>query len=115
MRVALVADVHGNLTALEAVAADLDRQNPDLVVHGGDLALMGARPAEVIDRTGELGWRGVVGNTYELLWRRWFDARHAAIEIGYSVLSEEPRLVAIGTDLDEWFDRSEAFASAAWR
>ena len=69
MRVALVADVHGNLTALEAVVADLDRRNPDLVLHGGDLALMGPRPAEVVDRIRELGWRGVVGNTDELLWR----------------------------------------------
>src|SRR5436190_1648798 len=69
MRVALVADVHGNLTALEAVAGDLARRSPDLVLHGGDLALMGARPAEVIDRIRELGWRGVVGNTDELLWR----------------------------------------------
>jgi putative phosphoesterase len=69
MRVAVVSDIHGNLTAFEAVVADLRRQAPDLVVHGGDLALMGPRPAEVIDRVRELGWPGVVGNTDELLWR----------------------------------------------
>jgi predicted phosphodiesterase len=69
MRVALVSDVHGNLTALEAVVADLQRRGADLVVHGGDLALMGPRPAEVVDRIRELGWPGVVGNTDELLWR----------------------------------------------
>src|SRR5437667_5669387 len=69
MRVAVVSDVHGNLTALEAVVADVQRRSIDLVVHGGDLALMGPRPAEVIDRIRELGWAGVVGNTDELLWR----------------------------------------------
>jgi predicted phosphodiesterase len=69
MRVALVSDIHGNLTALEAVIADLRRRAPDLVLHGGDLALMGPRPAEVIDRIRDLGWPGVVGNTDELLWR----------------------------------------------
>src|SRR5918999_1253324 len=69
MRVALVSDVHGNLTALEAVLADLQRRGADLVVHGGDLARMGPRPAEVVDRIRELGWPGVVGNTDELLWR----------------------------------------------
>jgi putative phosphoesterase len=69
MRVALVTDVHGNLTALEAVIVSLERESPDLVVHGGDLALMGPRPGEVIDRVRELGWPGVVGNTDELLWR----------------------------------------------
>lgn len=69
MRTAIVSDVHGNLTALEAVIADVQRQAPDLVLHGGDLALMGAQPAEVIDRVRELGWSGVVGNTDEVLWR----------------------------------------------
>lgn len=69
MRVAIVSDVHGNLTAFEAVLADIQRRAPDLVLHGGDLALMGAEPAEVIDRVRELGWPGVVGNTDEALWR----------------------------------------------
>jgi putative phosphoesterase len=69
MRIAIVSDVHGNLTAFEAVLADLQRAAPDLVLHGGDLALMGAHPAEVIDQVRELGWPGVVGNTDEVLWR----------------------------------------------
>ncbi len=69
MRIAILSDVHGNLTALEAVVADLERQSPDLVVHGGDLALTGAQPAEVVDLVREHGWPGVVGNTDEVLWR----------------------------------------------
>ena len=70
MRIALISDVHGNLTALEAVIADIDRHGADAVVHGGDLVLMGPNPAEVVDRIRELDWPGVVGNTDELLWRR---------------------------------------------
>ena len=69
MRVAIVSDIHGNLTALDAVLEDLRRRAPDVVFHGGDLALMGAQPAEVVDRVRELGWQGVVGNTDEVLWR----------------------------------------------
>ena len=69
VRLAVVTDVHGNLTALEAVIADVRRRAVDRVVHGGDLALMGPRPAEVVDRIRELGWSGVRGNTDELLWR----------------------------------------------
>jgi predicted phosphodiesterase len=69
MRVAIVSDVHGNLTAFDAVLADIQRRAPDRVLHGGDLALMGAQPAEVIDRVRELGWPGVVGNTDEVLWQ----------------------------------------------
>src|SRR5947199_7322884 len=79
MRLAVVSDIHGNLTALEAVAADIERRGVDEVVHGGDVALIGARPAEVIDRLGELGWTGIVGNTDELLWRPGqFDVQLAA-------------------------------------
>jgi len=79
MRVAIVSDVHGNLTAFEAVLADIQRRGPDLVLHGGDLALMGAQPAEVIDRVRELGWPGVVGNTDEVLWRPQEQARQEAL------------------------------------
>jgi putative phosphoesterase len=66
---AIVSDIHGNLTALEAVVADIERRDVDHVVQGGDLALAGCQPAEVIDLVRELGWEGIVGNTDELLWR----------------------------------------------
>jgi putative phosphoesterase len=69
MRLAVVSDIQGNLTALEAVVADIEHRGLDQVVHGGDVALIGARPAEVIDRLAELGWPGILGNTDELLWR----------------------------------------------
>jgi putative phosphoesterase len=67
MKVAIVSDVHGNLVALEAVLADLERVRPDLVVHGGDLAFNGPRPAECVDRIRELGWPGVIGNMDQAL------------------------------------------------
>ena len=67
MRMAFVSDVHGNLLALEAVLEDLERQASDLVVHAGDLALNGPRPAEVVDRIRELGWPGTLGNADEAL------------------------------------------------
>jgi len=69
MRIAVLSDVHGNLTAFEAVLADLRQASPDLVFHGGDLADSGSSPVEIIDYVRELGWRGVVGNTDEMLVR----------------------------------------------
>lgn len=67
---AIISDIHGNLPALNAVATDVERQRPDLVLHGGDLALIGSRPAEVIDLIREKEWGGVIGNADQML----FDA-----------------------------------------
>ena len=69
MRLAIVSDIHGNLTAFEAVLADLRQTAPDLILHGGDLADSGASPAEIVDRVRDLGWQGVMGNTDEMLAR----------------------------------------------
>jgi putative phosphoesterase len=68
MRVAIVADIHGNRRAFEAVLADLRQVAPDLIVHGGDLAYGGTHPAEIVDEVRALGWPGVRGNTDEMLW-----------------------------------------------
>lgn len=69
MRIAIVADIHGNRTAFEAVLADLRQTSPDLILHGGDLAAGGASPVEIVDRIRDLGWQGVVGNTDEMLFK----------------------------------------------
>jgi predicted phosphodiesterase len=69
MRIAVVSDVHGNRTAFEAVLADLRKNAPDLVLHGGDLADFGSGPAEIVDAIRDLGWQGVVGNTDEMLFQ----------------------------------------------
>ena len=66
MRIAIVSDIHGNVTAFEAILADLRQVSPDLILHGGDLADIGSSPAEIVDRTRDLGWKGVLGNTDEL-------------------------------------------------
>jgi putative phosphoesterase len=52
--VAAIYDIHGNLPALEAVLADLQSVNADLIVVGGDV-VAGPMPAEVLDRLAALG------------------------------------------------------------
>src|SRR5919204_5156486 len=69
MRLAVLSDIHGNLTALEAALADVKAVGADTVVHGGDLAANGARPAQVVDIIRGLRWPGVRSNTDEMLWR----------------------------------------------
>ena len=67
MRIAIVACIHGNRTAFEAILADLRRMSPDLILHGGDLADCGSSPSGIVDEIRDLGWPGVAGNTDEML------------------------------------------------
>jgi predicted phosphodiesterase len=63
MRIAIFSDVHGNLTALEAVLGHIKRQDPDLVLFAGDLCVFGARPGACAQRVREADIAGVFGNT----------------------------------------------------
>lgn len=69
LRTAVLSDIHGNLTAFEAVLAHLKDASPDLVLHGGDLADPGSNPIEIVDRIRQFGWSGVMGNSDEMLVR----------------------------------------------
>jgi predicted phosphodiesterase len=63
LRVAVLADIHGNLPALEAVVADLDERDADEVWCGGDIAWGGPWASECVARVREFGWPTVKGNT----------------------------------------------------
>ena len=58
VRVAALYDVHGNLPALEAVLAEVERSKADLVVVGGDVA-NGPMPRECLERLRSLGDRAL--------------------------------------------------------
>jgi predicted phosphodiesterase len=62
MRIAVLADIHGNLLALEAVLHDLERRRPDLVVDLGDCASGPLWPRETMERLVRLGALTVRGN-----------------------------------------------------
>ena len=61
MRVAALYDIHGNVPALDAVLADVERAGVDEIVWGGDVAL-GPMPVATLARMRELGGRCVSGN-----------------------------------------------------
>jgi predicted phosphodiesterase len=62
VQIAVLADVHGNLPALEAVAAEIDRLNPDLVFVAGDFQNRGPNPREVTKFVAQSGWTLLRGN-----------------------------------------------------
>lgn len=61
-RLAVLADIHGNLPALEAVIADLQQFNVDHVIVAGDCINRGPSSAEVMERLIELKWVLMRGN-----------------------------------------------------
>lgn len=61
-RVAVVSDIHGNLTAFDAVLEDIRRRGIHRIINLGDLAGKGPRGAASIDRTRETCEVTVRGN-----------------------------------------------------
>ncbi len=66
-RIAVLGDIHGNITAFEAALKDIKRQKPQLIAVTGDLVMNGPRPSEVVRRLREMEAAGGViviqGNT----------------------------------------------------
>jgi putative phosphoesterase len=68
MRIAVLADIHGNLVGLDACLADLAAQGgADAIVAAGDLCLDGPKPKKVLQRLEEIGAQSLRGNTDRLL------------------------------------------------
>ncbi len=66
MKLAVLADIHANLPALEAVTAALEAWGPDQVVVAGDVVNRGPRSPECLafvqDKVQRAGWQVLKGN-----------------------------------------------------
>lgn len=62
MRIAAISDIHGNLSALEAVLADIERRGVDLIVNLGDILSGPLWPRETADRLMALRLPTIKGN-----------------------------------------------------
>ena len=103
-RLAVLSDVHGNATALEAVRKALKKEKPDAVIVAGDLVMNGPEPSAAIDALRAMEADGatiVQGNTdvavadfdYAAAFP-WFtdgvpDAHRAAAEWAHDELGDE--------------------------
>lgn len=61
MRIAVVSDIHGNRPALDAVLAEIEREQVDQLVCLGDVAV-GPQPGAALDRIAETGCPVIMGN-----------------------------------------------------
>lgn len=62
MRLAILADIHGNIHALQAVAASLEKIQPDAVIIVGDIINAVPFSSEVIDFIRQTDWIAIRGN-----------------------------------------------------
>lgn len=62
MRIALLADIHGNLPALQAVLGELEKAEPDYVLINGDLINGIPFSTDVVDLVRQQDWVVVRGN-----------------------------------------------------
>jgi putative phosphoesterase len=110
MRVAAVYDIHGNLPALEAALADVERAGVDAILVGGDVS-SGPMPVETLDLLRSFGDRArfVRGNADRVLdfagrdsgsRELWILSRHWVA----GQLGEERLAFLAGLPLDETLD-----------
>lgn len=99
MRVALIADVHGNLMALEAVLAEIEQERPDQIICLGDVAA-GPQATESIERVRALGCPVVLGN-----WDAWFVD---------GIPNDERELERKIAEIGQWWSRGISDHDRAW-
>lgn len=93
MRIAIVSDIHGNLAALEAVAADIRRRGVDQVVNLGDNLSGPLLPRETASFLMSSGWLSLAGNHERQL---------LALQPGKGSLSDRYARSTLSDDMLAW-------------
>jgi predicted phosphodiesterase len=87
MRLAIITDIHGNLAALEAVVADIQRRGVDQVVNLGDSLSGPLLPLETAQFLMAEGWLSLAGNHERQILTHSAQRRGAADEYAHSQLT----------------------------
>lgn len=89
MRVAVLADIHGNLPALDAVLGDVGAAGADTIVLNGDIAT-GPMPAETLDR--------LAGLSGQVIWVRGNADRELAAAFDGALDPDLPEVARVPTE-----------------
>jgi predicted phosphodiesterase len=97
MRLAVIADIHGNIDALGAVLAHINKQNVDQIVVAGDIVIGAPHSASCWQKIQSLGCPVVRGNHERYLFglhvpdapASWQTERYAPIRQAYQQFSKE--------------------------
>ena len=87
MKLAIVSDIHGNLAALEAVAADIRRQSVDQTVNLGDSLSGPLLPLETAQFLMSEGWLSLAGNHERQILTQGPERRGASDDYAHSQLT----------------------------
>lgn len=105
MRIALIADPHANLPALEAVLDDVDGRAVDAVFHLGDLVGYAPWPDETVALLRRRGIAGVAGN---------YDSTVATDHEHCGCRYEDPRQEELSHLSYDWTRRHVSAATRSW-
>jgi predicted phosphodiesterase len=72
LKLAIMADIHGNIHALEAVLRDIESLQLDQVIVNGDMVNRAPNNIRVLERLRELSYSCTLGNHEDLV-RKWFE------------------------------------------
>lgn len=68
MKIAVISDIHANMTALKIVLEDIKKQNCDRIFCLGDLAMAGPEPNKTVAfYRSQQDWTVIQGNTDKML------------------------------------------------
>lgn len=95
MKFAVLSDIHGNMFALRAVLADIEKQQVDRILCLGDLAMAGPEPNKTVDFVRTQDWTVIQGNTDEMI-------AHFSEEVFEKVKADAPIMAnALRCDVNE--------------
>jgi len=104
VRIAVIADIHGNLPALDAVLRDVDQHGAERLIVNGDAVNRGPQSVEVLERLSQRNAQYTLGNHEDLLRAIADDDPTLPFELRHGEFWRAKRWCAQALAAGGWFD-----------